>query len=46
MRNVFERRLELSRRRLLGGAAALGSAAALSGLGLGRAAAQEPEKPA
>jgi putative spermidine/putrescine transport system substrate-binding protein len=37
---------ELSRRRLLGGAAALGSATALSGLGLGRAWAQEPEKPA
>ncbi len=38
--------LELSRRRLLRGGAALGSAAALSSLGLGRALAQEPEKPA
>ncbi len=37
---------ELSRRRLLGGAAAFGSAAGLSALGLSRAFAQEPEKPA
>ncbi len=37
---------ELSRRRLLSGGAALGSAAALSSLGMDRAFAQEPEKPA
>src|SRR5919112_1387862 len=37
---------ELSRRRLLSGGAALASAAALSSIGVGRAFAQEPEKPA
>ena len=38
--------IELSRRRFLAGSAALGSFAGASALGLGRAFAQEPEKPA
>ena len=42
-RNDFQ--LELSRRNFIGGAAALGSAAAVSTLGLPRAFAAEPDKP-